>query len=419
MFITSVASAQLSDEEAARLRRERKPKKNLAQKILTVPTKVIRLPFFILGRGIKHTALFIGDINLIPRTKMLLTSDDELIALYPTGSLGGRAGLGGELRFFDKRFLKRGNKLSLQGAFSVNGHQNHYIRYQIPEMVGPLFLDMRGRYQVKTNEDYFGPDGNESERDGRTNFLHEKAGGELTVGAAWTDWFRTQFTVDYTDHAIEDGDGAYDSTLKVYDLPTTPGLDGAALLGLGGTIALDTRDNDFYPSRGGLVEFSATMFDQVGESDYGFMRYTLELSNYVTLFRPGRIIVARLLGEINTRLSDDKDTPFFERASLGDANSLRGYSTGRFRDKDLILLNLEYRYTIWDKELKGYGALDAVLFMGLGRVFNDLAKDTFKDYKLSYGGGIRSRTMENLLFRAEIARSSEETNIIFAFEPIF
>ena len=417
-----MASAQKPGETDPLLRREQKPGKNLIQKIITVPTKVLRIPFFLTGRGIKHTALFIGDINLIPRVRAFLTSDDELVALYPTGSLGGRAGLGGELRFFNKRFLKMGNKLSLQGAYSTGGHQNHYIRYQIPEMVGPLFLDVRGGYEVNTNEDFFGI-GNDTERDNkdkdRTNFLHEEAGGELTVGAAWTDWFRTQITVDYTDHAIRDGDGTYKSTLDVYDLSTTPGLDGAALFGVGGTIALDNRDNDFYPNRGGLVEFSATMFDQVDGSDYGFMRYTLELSNYLTLFRPGRIIVARLLGEINTRLSEGKDTPFFERASLGDANSLRGYSTGRFRDKDLILLNLEYRYSIWDKELEGYGALDAVLFMGVGRVFNDLAEDTFKDYKISYGGGIRSRTMDNLLFRAEIARSSEETNIIFAFEPIF
>ena len=160
------------------------------------------------------------------------------------------------------------------------------------------------------------------------------------------------------------------------------------------------------------------MFNQVDGSNYGFMRYTLELGHYLTLFRPGRIFVTRLLSEINTRL-DDKDTPFFGRASLGGSTSLRGYSTGRFRDRDLILLNVEYRYSIWDKELEGYGALDAVLFMDVGRVFNDLAEDTLKDYHIAYGAGIRCRTTENLLFRTEIARSSEETNLIFKFEPIF
>ena len=119
-------------------------------------------------------------------------------------------------------------------------------------------------------------------------------------------------------------------------------------MGTGIAFAFDTRDNDFYPTKGFLAELGASVFNQVGGDSYGFMRYTLELGGYITLLRPGRIFAARLLGEVNTRLSDDKDTPFFERASLGGANTLRGYSTGRFRDKDLILLNLEYRYPIWE-----------------------------------------------------------------------
>jgi outer membrane protein assembly factor BamA len=431
------ASAQTSDEEGLRLRRQRMPKKNLAQQIIAVPTMVMKFPLFLTGRGIKHTAIFISDISLIPRTRALLTRDDELVALYPAASLGGRSGLAAELNFFNKRFLKKGNKLSLQASYSTNRHQDSYISYQIPEMLSAyagtsLFLDMRGGYEVKTNEDFFGI-GNESNRDDRTNFRHEQLGGELTVGVAWTKSLRTRLLIDYTDHAIEHGDGTYDSTLDRFDPQTTPGLDGATLLGVGGSVAFDTRDSHFYPSRGGLAEFSVTLFDQVDANNYGFTRYDLELGHYLTLFRPWRILAIRLLGEINTRLSSSRplnfasatnrtqrpETPFFERASLGGATSLRGYSTGRFRDKDLILLNVEYRYSIWDKELEGYGALDTGLFIDIGRVFDDLTEDTFRDYQISYGVGIRARTKENLLFRAEIAWSSEETNLIFKFEPIF
>ena len=421
-FVQGQAFAQTSDEEGLRLRRQRMPEKNIAQQIIAVPTVILKFPFFVTGKGIKYTATFIDNTALIPRTKALLTSDDGLVALYPTVGLGGRSGFAGELKFFNKRFLKKGNRLSLQASYSTNRHQDHYIRYQIPEMIGPLFLDMRGGYQVKTNEDFFGI-GNETERGdndrNRTNFRHEELGGELTVGAAWAKWLRTQLLIDYTDHIIEDGDGTYDSTLDVFDLQTTPGLDGAALLGLGGSIAFDTRDNGFYPSRGGLAEFSVTLFNQVDEDNYGFTRYTMELSRYLTLFRPGRIFAIRLLGEVNTRLSDDKETPFFERANLGGATSLRGYSTGRFRDKDLILLNVEYRYPIWDAYRDLRGAADAVVFVDIGRVFDDLKKDTFKDYKASYGGGIRARTTEDFVFRAEISRSSEEINLILKFEPVF
>jgi outer membrane protein assembly factor BamA len=379
---------------------------------------IIKFPFFVTGKAIKYSAVFIDEKALVPRTKALLTSDDGLVALYPTASLGGRSGLGGELNFFSKRFLKKGNKLTLHASYTTNRHQNHYIRYQIPEMFGPFFLDARGGYRVTANEDFFGI-GNDSSRDDRTNFRHEELGGCLTAGAALTRWFRMRFHADYTDHVIEDGEGTSDSTLDKFDSESVPGLEGAALLCLGGSIALDSRDNDFSPSRGGLFEFTTTAFNQVNGDEYGFMRYTLKLSHYLTLFRVGRVLAVQLTGEINTRLTDDKTTPFFERADLGGATSLRGYSTGRFRGKDLIMLNVEYRYPIWESERDRRGAMDAVIFTDIGRVFGDLKEDTFKDYKVSYGFGIRARTIDGFLFRAEIARSSEETNLMLKFEPIF
>jgi outer membrane protein assembly factor BamA len=283
-------------------------------------------------------------------------------------------------------------------------------------MMGLISLGTRAFCHVKTNEDFFDI-GNKSDRDGRSNFRHEEIGGELELGVVWTRWFRTGLFVDYTDHTIEDGDGTYVSTLDEY--PTTVGLDGAALLGIGGSVALDTRDNALYPSKGTLAEFSVAVFNQVNGDDYGFTRYGLELSHCLTLLRPGRVFAVRLMGEVNTRLSDDKDTPFFERASLGGDYDLRGYSTGRFRDKDMILMNLEYRYPVWEAERDNRGAVDAVIFADIGRVFNDLKEDTFKDYKVSYGFGIRARTMESFIFRAEIARSSEETNPILRFDAIF
>lgn len=422
VLVASLSFAQTSDEEGLRLRRQRMPGKSLVQQIIDVPTMLIKLPFFLTGRAFKYTAIFIDEKALIPRTRAVLTSDDELVAFYPTASWGTRAGLGGELKFFNKRFLKKGNKLSLQASYTTNSHQYHYARYKIPELIGPVSLDMRGGYQVNANEEFSGI-GNDSDQE--SNFRHEELGGELTVGFALTRWFRTQLLVDYTDHVIAGGDETSDSTLDVFDPEDVPGLEGAALLGVGGSIAFDTRDNDFYPSKGSLAEFSTTIFNQTDGDDaqtdrdeYGFTRFNLELSHYLTLFRRGRILAIRLLGEMNTRLSEGKTTPFFERATLGGPTTLRGYNTGRFRDKDLILLNVEYRYPIWEALRDQFGAIDAVIFTDVGRVFNDLKEDTFKDYKVSYGVGIRARTVDGFLFRAGISWS-EEINLVLKFEPIF
>ena len=402
-------------------------KKSTVQQIVGVPYWVIKTPFFLTGRGVRYTFVFINKTNVLPKVNNLLTSDDGLVALSPTVSFGGRAGLMGELTYSNKRFLKRGNRLRLHTSYSLESHQNHYLRYQAYDLIGPLYLDIQGRYNVNTNEDFFGigPDLDNIKGDGdledETNFRHEQLGGDLTIGAKWSKFLHTELLVDFTDHTIEEGEGTSPSTLENSDPQDIPGLEGAGLIGVGGRIAFDTRDNDFYPSKGLLAAVSATVFSQTDDSEfnsYGFTRYNLELAHYLTLFRKGRIFAVRLLGEINTRTSDN-ETPFFERANLGGTTDLRGYNTGRFRDKDLILLNLEYRYPIWDAAVDKRGGVDAVLFADIGRVFDDLTEDTLKDYQISYGGGLRARSTTGFLFRAEFAHSDEENKIIFKFAPMF
>jgi len=60
-----------------------------------------------------------------------------------------------------------------------------------------------------------------------------------------------------------------------------------------------------------------------------------------------------------------------------------------------------------------------VIFADIGRVFDDLKEDTFSDYKTSFGFGIRARSLESFILRAEFAWSSEEINLILKFDPIF
>ena len=425
LFGVTLSVAEVSDEEGLRRRRERMPKSNTAQKIATVPYYIIRTPFFLLGRGVWYSYAFVRDTHVVPKTVDLLTSDDGLVSLFPTASLGGRSGLTGELTYSHRRFLKRGNRLNLHTSYSVNGYQDHYARYRAFNLIGPVFLDVRGGFNVNTSEDFYGigPDLSDVEGDGdlndQTNFRHERLGGNLKIGAQWNRYLSSSVLVDFIDHTIETGEGTSTSTLNKFTEADIPGLEGAALLGLGGRLAFDTRDNDFYPNKGFLAAISAMVFNQTDDDKYGFVRYNLELGHYLTLFRTGRIFAVRLLGEINTRTSDDKTTPFFSRASLGGSDNLRGYNTGRFRDKDLILLNLEYRYPIWEAESTRVAAMDAVLFLDAGRVFDDLADHTFKDYKLSYGVGIRARTPDSFVLRVEFAHSDEENQIAFAFAPFF
>jgi hemolysin activation/secretion protein len=82
--------------------------------------------------------------------------------------------------------------------------------------------------------------------------------------------------------------------------------------------------------------------------------------------------------------------------SLGQA-VLRGFDTGRFHDRNLIAINLESRWAIFQH-------LDLAVFGDFGQVaprFGDLNRS---DLESSYGVGLRLHTGARTFFRLDAAR---------------
>jgi len=61
---------------------------------------------------------------------------------------------------------------------------------------------------------------------------------------------------------------------------------------------------------------------------------------------------------------------------------MRGYYDGRYRDKDQVVLQAEYRMPV-------YRRLGAVVFGGIGNVSNNCDYIALEGLKYSYGGGLR------------------------------
>lgn len=96
-----------------------------------------------------------------------------------------------------------------------------------------------------------------------------------------------------------------------------------------------------------------------------------------------------------TRTSDQHDVPFFLQPTLGGKSyvrsvhedligsdgtraTLRGFRSLRFRDRNLLLLQAEYRLPVW-------GPLDATMFVDAGTVASRPAGLRVSDLKRSYG----------------------------------
>ena len=97
--------------------------------------------------------------------------------------------------------------------------------------------------------------------------------------------------------------------------------------------------------------------------------------------------------------------PFYLLPTLGGSRSLRGYEDYRFRDRNLLLLNAEYRWRV-------FGALDGAIFYDGGKVeprFRDL---DITHLKSSYGLGFRFHSGDTTVFRLDIGRSREGTRVL-------
>ncbi|MEZ5040011.1 MAG: BamA/TamA family outer membrane protein [Saprospiraceae bacterium] len=158
---------------------------------------------------------------------------------------------------------------------------------------------------------------------------------------------------------------------------TISGQDGGVIAGLGWTANHDTRNHLFYPTHGHRVQLVSFFNRRALGSHFNFDRYSLDVSQYFSL---GKGIIA--LNAVTEMLSGA--VPFQQLALIGGPKKMRGFFEGRFRDKNLWILQAEYR-----RGIKGMFGL--ALFTGIGNVAPKPGLLFNQQIHFSYGLGLRIR----------------------------
>jgi outer membrane protein assembly factor BamA len=156
-----------------------------------------------------------------------------------------------------------------------------------------------------------------------------------------------------------------------------PGSMGGTVSGFGYFMTYDSRDSIFYSTSGSFHQFSAMAFGRSLGSDFAFSRFYLEMRKYL------RLSFAHCLAFQTRFLVQTGDPPFWRMGLLGGPESMRGYYLGRFRDKNMVTLQAEYRWTpiFW--------RLGLAAFAGLGDVAGTPGRFDLGRFKYSYGVGLR------------------------------
>jgi outer membrane protein assembly factor BamA len=189
---------------------------------------------------------------------------------------------------------------------------------------------------------------------------------------------------------------------------TVDGSGGALSSGAGVTLTWDTRDNIFYPSGGSLHQFDYTAFAPAFGGDHAFQRSTLDLRAYYPL-GGGHII-----GVQGGGMAISGAAPFYMLAPLGGGMIMRGYFTGRYRDRILLAAQVEYRNMFFPR-------FGGVVFAGAGDVAPSFSAFHLKDIKPTYGAGLRFMMdpKEKLTLRVDFGVGRGSNGIYLAMKEAF
>ena len=125
------------------------------------------------------------------------------------------------------------------------------------------------------------------------------------------------------------------------------------------TAAIDWRPSPGYSRKGGY--YGVTVHDYADrDKTYSFRRLDGELIQHLPILRENWVLSFR--GRVQSMLDDDDNVPYYLLPSLGSGSTLRGYSTGRFRDRHALLTSAEFRW------IPSRLALDMALFYDAGKV---------------------------------------------------
>jgi outer membrane protein assembly factor BamA len=187
------------------------------------------------------------------------------------------------------------------------------------------------------------------------------------------------------------------------------GKECGKIRGIGPLLIYNSRDDQLFPTRVFYLESSLQQFGDYVGTDFNYGNLLLDARKLFPL-KKNKVVATNLYAQFNS-----EGAPFFALAQLGGNKVLRGLFEGKFRDRNVLALQGEYRWMF----LERWGA---VAFGGIGNVFS--ADNLFQadQTKVAYGLGSRFKLTKKkkLNLRLDLAHSpGEDLQFYFTFGEAF
>jgi hypothetical protein len=319
---------------------------------------------------------------------------------------GGGFSLGAGYR----RFFAREAVWNARAMYSIKNYKQVEIGARTPwHSNGRWTFDTRVGWLDAPQVAYYG----QGMADGvtRANFTLQQTYATALAEVRPGGWTRLNAEVSYDDYTTKSGRGRAPSIETIYTASDTPGLlADPAFLRTEGTAAIDWRPAAGYARKGGYYGVTFASFTD-RDDIYSFRRMDGEIVQHLPILRENWVISVR--GRVQSVLGDDDLVPYFLLPQLGSGRTLRGYETGRFRDRHSLLTSAEFR---WIPNRTG---LDIAVFYDAGKVTARRQDLDFNSLKSDWGIGARFHGTTTTVLRIEAARGTDGWRLVVATSNAF
>jgi hypothetical protein len=337
----------------------------------------------------------------------------------PTPGAAPAAGLGWRASPPDRRYT-----FTASGVVSLDREWLADATLDFPNLVpaagaervfGGLSLSRSGRV---ANE-FWGIGGSTPE-DARAIYRASEATGRGSIGARLAPWFIVTSRAAWFEPRIRDVRATQPSVPEPFSDATAPGLARQPWF-FQVDVALDVDYRDSIPStrtatrfdqlplaaasRGGRYQLAAGSFNDLDFDSFSFRRTTVDLQQFVPLLHGQRVLAFHAQAILNDAAAD-QSVPFYLMPTYGGISVGRGYPTFRFRDRNMIALQAEYRYYV-------NALMSGAVFADSGQVAPRVREFAWSRLQTTYGVGVRFGPRGAAALRLDLAFGGSGPTLVF------
>ncbi|MCG9730384.1 outer membrane protein assembly factor [Shewanella sp. Isolate13] len=169
----------------------------------------------------------------------------------------------------------------------------------------------------------------------------------------------------------------------------------------------DSRDNVLNPQSGRILEIDATFYRQYLGSKTDFDVYNALYSEYMQTGRGEDILAWQVRGRFTSG-----EVPWDQLSKAGGGDLLRGYTSGRYRDKQMLMSQIEYRLNL-------PGRHGMVFWGGAGVIADDISELDGNKILPNGGIGYRFEVKPRVNLRLDMAWGDGDSGFYFNVNEAF